>query len=155
MCEPIPRVATTRSKSLPYWRGWGRRALANLVRLWAEASTTVVTTPDSRGMSASTVTSRILLQLHGVSDQHHPQSVTESVTDWRPGKVSAMAMQSKGSRRMYATRIPVEVGDLIEQRALEAGCTSTSQYLADLLAVVHGRPDLVRELNQEVMPLTA
>lgn len=75
--------------------------------------------------------------------------------DWRPGKVSAMAMQSKGSRRMYATRIPVEVGDLIERRALEAGCTSTSQYLADLLAVVHGRPDLVRELNQEVMPLTA
>lgn len=77
------------------------------------------------------------------------------VMDWRPGKVSAMAMQSKGSRRMYATRIPVEVGDLIERRALEAGCTSTSQYLADLLAVVHGRPDLVRELNQEVMPLTA
>ena len=66
-----------------------------------------------------------------------------------------MPMPSKGSRRGYFTRVPVEVADLIEQRAEEAGCTSASQYLADLLAVVHGRPDLVRELNQEVMRLTA
>lgn len=64
-------------------------------------------------------------------------------------------MPSKGSRRGYVTRVPVEVGDLIEQRAEEAGCSSTSQYLADVLAVLHGRPDLVRELNREVMRLTA
>ncbi|WP_231513458.1 toxin-antitoxin system [Mycobacterium paragordonae] len=45
-----------------------------------------------------------------------------------------------------------EVWDAVHALAAEAG-TSVSQYVADLLAEHVGRPDLIRELNKEVLPL--
>jgi hypothetical protein len=49
----------------------------------------------------------------------------------------------------------MEIIPTIERMAREAGCSSVSQYLADVLCLVAERPDLVRELNQEVLPLSA
>lgn len=51
------------------------------------------------------------------------------------------------------TRVTLELGALVEQAARDRGCSSVSQYLADLIAVAHNRPDLVRELNQEELKL--
>ena len=44
------------------------------------------------------------------------------------------------------------VSNLIKQKAA-ARSISVSQYVADLLAVHVGHPELVRELDKEVMPL--
>jgi hypothetical protein len=44
------------------------------------------------------------------------------------------------------------VSDKIKQKAAARGI-SVSQYVADLLAVHAGHPELVRELDKEVMPL--
>lgn len=62
---------------------------------------------------------------------------------------------SKGERKALKARAPMEIIPTIERMAREAGCSSVSQYLADVLCLVAERPDLVRELNQEVLPLSA
>ncbi len=64
-----------------------------------------------------------------------------------------MPLPSKGERRLMGTRVTLELGALVEQAARDRGCSSVSQYLADLIAVAHNRPDLVRELNQEELKL--
>ena len=60
--------------------------------------------------------------------------------------------EHKGDRMLLQSRPVREVWDAVHARAADAG-TSVSQYVADLLAEHVGRPDLVRELHREVLPL--
>jgi predicted HicB family RNase H-like nuclease len=62
--------------------------------------------------------------------------------------MGAMAQPHKGPRRLVQTRIPEEVYAELVRRAREAG-TSTSQYIADSMALSVGRDDLVWELGRE------
>ncbi len=50
-------------------------------------------------------------------------------------------------------RTPTPVYAELVKLSAAAGVSCVSQYLADLLALHVGRPDLVRELNQEVLTL--
>ena len=62
---------------------------------------------------------------------------------------------SKGDRDHIVTRPSRVVGDLVRQRADEAGLT-ISDYVASVLARAHGVPEadlLTRDRNQEVLPL--
>lgn len=65
-----------------------------------------------------------------------------------------MAQPHKGARRLVQSRIPEPVYAEIRRRAAEAG-TSASQYIADTMALIVGKPDEVRELgrDREVLPL--
>jgi hypothetical protein len=69
-----------------------------------------------------------------------------------PGTLIAMPRQRKGDRVELLTRPERIVSDKIKQKAGARGI-SVSQYVADLLAVHVGHPELVRELDKEVMPL--
>jgi len=69
-----------------------------------------------------------------------------------PGKVSVMPRPRKGDRAELLTRPDRIVSDKIKEKAAKQGI-SVSQYVADLLAVHVGLPELVRELDQGVMPL--
>ena len=62
--------------------------------------------------------------------------------------MGAMAQPHKGPRRLVQTRIPEEIYAELVRRAREAG-TSTSQYIADSMALSVGRDDLVWELGRE------
>lgn len=65
-----------------------------------------------------------------------------------------MAQPHKGPRTQVKTRVPNEVIALIQQEQSRLGVSSVSQYIADLVCVALGRPDLALELNrQEVQPL--
>ena len=67
-----------------------------------------------------------------------------------------MPAHSKGARKAYTVRPPIEVAPLIEEKFAQSGVSSIGQYMADLLALHVGRPDLVRELgkvDKEVLPL--
>lgn len=67
-----------------------------------------------------------------------------------------MPQRSKGDRRPVKTLAPTEIIPALQKKAEEAGCTSISQYVADLLCMAVERPDLVRELRpEEELPLTA
>jgi hypothetical protein len=62
---------------------------------------------------------------------------------------------SKGDRDHIVTRPSRVVGDLVRQRADEAGL-SISDYVANVLARAHGLPEPVpnlRDLEQGVLPL--
>lgn len=87
--------------------------------------------------------------------EHRPHALRLTVELARKGIV--MAPQSKGSRRAPTIRLPEEVIEKLQQGRMEAGTSSFSQYVSDVLAIHVGRPDLARELNnpQEVLPLTA
>lgn len=65
-----------------------------------------------------------------------------------------MARESKGQRGRLG-RVPSVVYADLEQRAKEAGASSVSQYVSDLLCLYTGHRELVRELDQEVLPLSA
>ena len=67
---------------------------------------------------------------------------------------SKMPQPYKGPRIGVSGRVPVAVKHLLDQRRAELGLTE-SQLIADVLSLYVGRPDLVRELRQEVLPLTA
>jgi len=69
-----------------------------------------------------------------------------------PGTLTAMPRQRKGDRVELLTRPERIVSDKIKQKAGARGI-SVSQYVADLLAAHVGHPELVRELDKEVMPL--
>jgi hypothetical protein len=60
--------------------------------------------------------------------------------------------KSKGDRVLIQSRVERLVAESIAARAA-ARDISISQYVADLLAIHDGHPELVRELDQEVMPL--
>ncbi len=68
-----------------------------------------------------------------------------------------MPARSKGARAHYTVRPPSEAAPLIEEKLRESGCSSMSQWLADLLVIAVGRPDLALELGKtleaEVLPL--
>jgi hypothetical protein len=66
-----------------------------------------------------------------------------------------MPAHSKGPRKAYTVRPPIEVAPTPEKLA-QSGVSSMAQYLAATLIHSAGRPDLVRELakvNREVLPL--
>lgn len=65
-----------------------------------------------------------------------------------------MGRPSKGTRAPVTSRVPVEVKTAIRMQSAARGIDE-SQYVADLLAMAVGRPDLVRDLNQEVLQQTA
>lgn len=62
-----------------------------------------------------------------------------------------MPMPSKGLREKVDARVPAEVKRLLEAMQAETGVKSESQLVSDLLSMATGRPDLVLELNQEVL----
>lgn len=68
-----------------------------------------------------------------------------------------MAPRSKGHRKAPTVRLPEELIEILQKGRAETGTSSFSQYVADVLAIHVGRPDLARELNnpQGVLPLTA
>lgn len=65
-----------------------------------------------------------------------------------------MPNPSKGARTRLVSRVPDPVYNEIERRRREAGVSSVSQYVADLLAATTGHMELVAEWtpNQEVLP---
>lgn len=65
-----------------------------------------------------------------------------------------MAQPHKGQRRLVQSRIPEEVYAVLVGLAREAGI-STSQYIADSMALKVDRPDLVQKLDrsQEELPM--
>lgn len=63
-----------------------------------------------------------------------------------------MPAQHKGDRLAHTIRPPREVSDALRAEAAAHGL-SLSQYVADLLALHVGRPDLVREMTAEELPL--
>ena len=65
-----------------------------------------------------------------------------------------MAPQSKGPRGRLG-RVPAVVYADLEKRAHDAGASSVSQYVSDLLCLHTGHDDLVRELDQGVLLLSA
>ncbi|HWF71630.1 MAG TPA: toxin-antitoxin system [Mycobacterium sp.] len=58
----------------------------------------------------------------------------------------------KGDRAQIATRADRIVYDFIKRESAERGIPM-GQYVADVLAIHAGHPELVRELDKEVMPL--
>lgn len=66
-----------------------------------------------------------------------------------------MPMPSKGARKPLTVRVPEALYDVLEDRRQAAGVSSVSQYVSDLLADYAGRRDLIMELDQEVLSLTA
>ncbi|NKS56566.1 ribbon-helix-helix protein, CopG family [Rhodococcus hoagii] len=60
-----------------------------------------------------------------------------------------MPMPSKGPRKPLTVRIPADLYETLEQRRTDAGVSSVSQFVSDLLAGYAGREDLVMELGQE------
>jgi hypothetical protein len=67
-----------------------------------------------------------------------------------------MPAHAKGDRKAYTVRPPLDVVPLLDAKFQESGVSSMAQYMADLLALHVGRPDLVRELGKEgreVLPL--
>lgn len=65
-----------------------------------------------------------------------------------------MAPQSKGQRGRLG-RVPAVVYADLEKRAELVGASSVSQYVSDLLCLHTGHKELVRELNQGVLPISA
>jgi hypothetical protein len=68
------------------------------------------------------------------------------------GSVRNMPRPRKGDRVELLTRPERLVSEKIKQQAAARGM-SVSQYVADLLAIQAGHPELVRELDKEVLPL--
>lgn len=62
-----------------------------------------------------------------------------------------MAQVSKGDRAQVGPRLDHAVYEEVRKRA-EANKMSMSQYVADLMALHVGRPDLVRELGKPRRP---
>ena len=65
-----------------------------------------------------------------------------------------MGQPNKGDRELLQSRPVRPVWEAVHAAAASAGL-SVSQYVADVLAIHVGRPDLVRDLghNAEVLPL--
>jgi hypothetical protein len=57
-----------------------------------------------------------------------------------------------GPRHVVTTRLPEAVREAVDAAAAERGI-DRSTYLADVIAAHVGRPDLVRHLDKEVLPL--
>lgn len=90
--------------------------------------------------------------LHGARPdaESHPKLIQiQRLGATGEGRRDAMPMPSKGSRKQITLRIPTDLYETLERRRTDAGISSVSQYVSDLLAGYAGREDLVRELGQE------
>lgn len=67
-------------------------------------------------------------------------------------RIGGMAQPHKGQREQIKVRADASVYARLREMAAERG-TSVSQLSADLLAIAVGRPEAVRELDKEVLPL--
>lgn len=67
-------------------------------------------------------------------------------------RIGYMAQPHKGQREQIKVRADASVYVRLREMAAERG-TSVSQLSADLLAIAVGRPEAVRELDKEVLPL--
>ncbi|SKM23348.1 Uncharacterised protein [Mycobacteroides abscessus subsp. massiliense] len=67
-------------------------------------------------------------------------------------RIESMAQPHKGQREQIKVRADASVYVRLREMAAERG-TSVSQLSADLLAIAVGRPEAVRELDKEVLPL--
>lgn len=65
-----------------------------------------------------------------------------------------MAQPHKGDRALVNTRLPRPVADALRQASAERGLPM-GQYIADVMSAHFGRDDLVRDLDQEVLPQSA
>lgn len=63
-----------------------------------------------------------------------------------------MAQPHKGDRAQIMTRPSRIVYEIVKREASQRGIPM-GQYVADVLAMHVGHPELVRELDKEVMPL--
>ncbi|ORA24154.1 hypothetical protein [Mycobacterium aquaticum] len=66
-----------------------------------------------------------------------------------------MPQPYKGERHKIPVRPVDRVYRKLEEMRVEAGVSSMSQYMSDVLAVWAGMPELARELNQEVLQISA
>ena len=57
-----------------------------------------------------------------------------------------------GPRHVVTTRLPLPVCEAVDAAAAELGL-DRSTYLADVIAAHIGRPDFVRHLDKEALPL--
>lgn len=73
---------------------------------------------------------------------------------YAPTMVCSMAQPHKGDRDQVAARLAHPVYVAVKSAAAQRGMPM-SQYVADVLATHVGRPDLVRQLDQEVLPQSA
>lgn len=69
-----------------------------------------------------------------------------------PREDHVMAQPHKGDREQIKVRAAAVVYARLREMAIERN-TSVSQLSADLLAIAVGRPEAVRELDQEVLRL--
>lgn len=77
------------------------------------------------------------------------------VTRCSAGRVSTMAQRRsthKGDRAQIMSRPDRVVYDIVKREAAQRGIPM-GQYVADVLAAHVGHPELVRELDKEVLPL--
>lgn len=65
-----------------------------------------------------------------------------------------MARPSKGDRAAHMVRNHPAVTQRLVEKAAEAGSSSVSQYVADVLALYVSLPEFVRELNQASITAT-
>lgn len=61
--------------------------------------------------------------------------------------IAYMAQRPKGPRRQVGPRLPHPVYEQVLANCEALGVSSMSQYVADLMSIISGRPDLVRELG--------
>jgi len=82
-----------------------------------------------------------------------PRRVGTSQSDC-PCETLAMAQPHKGDRALVNARLPLPVFEAVKRTAAEHGIPM-SQYVADVMSVHFGRADLVRQLDQGVLPQSA
>jgi len=68
--------------------------------------------------------------------------------------VTGMAQPHNGDRDLITARVPHPVFLALKEAAAQRGIPM-SQYVGDAMSLHFGRPDLVRELGQEVLPRSA
>ncbi len=64
---------------------------------------------------------------------------------------SIIAQPHKGPRKQIGMRIPEEIHNLLRDCGKQYGASSTSQFTADVLCLVMGRPDLAREIQDPTL----
>ena len=124
---------------------------------WAARSTAAVRSAhDTRHCGSSAQHARTPVAAHGGNSLKNPWAhervlIQNRCRRWCDGRMPA---PHKGARGVHTVRPACEVSDALREVAARHGL-SVSQYVADLLAIHVGRPDLVRELGQdtEVLPL--
>lgn len=63
-----------------------------------------------------------------------------------------MPRAHKGSRRQISVRVPEQLAAAVAEARAHEGVSSNSQYVADILAELHGMPELVAERGRKEAP---